>query len=169
MMRGIGRGAIGGLLVALLMVGGSACGTAEEATSLPAAPDFTLLGLDGGTVRLSDYRGRVVIVDFWATWCPPCREEIPHFVNLQQQYGERGLTVIGISVDQGGPEAVEAFAREHGINYPIVMADNDVDRAYGGIRGIPTTFVIDRQGRIVKKYIGYQDRRVFEQDIQALL
>ncbi len=169
MGRSLSRLAVMAVWLTSMMLVSQACGRAEEAQVVQAAPEFALTSLDGETVKLSDYQGRVVIVDFWATWCPPCREEIPHFVELQQRYGDRGLTVIGISVDQGGPQVVRSFAQEQGINYPLVMADARVAGDYGGIRGIPTTFVIDRQGRIVKKYVGYQDKSVFERDIEALL
>lgn len=163
-----GRCLMSALVAGALIIGGAACGRAEEAPR-KVAPAFALAGVRGEMVQLSDYRGRVVILDFWATWCPPCREEIPHFIALQERYSEQGVTIIGVSVDQGGPQTVAAFAETLQINYPLAMADNDILQAYGGIRGIPTTFVIDRQGRIVKKYVGYQDPSVFERDIQALL
>lgn len=169
MGRSFGRVAAVVVWLAVVMIVGQGCGRAEEAQVAQAAPEFALASLDGETVKLSDYQGRVVIVDFWATWCPPCREEIPHFVELQQRFGDRGLTVIGVSVDQGGPQVVRSFAQEQEINYPLVMADARVAGDYGGIRGIPTTFIIDRQGRIVKKYVGYQDMSVFERDVEALL
>lgn len=139
-----------------------------ETRRAPAA-DFSLQGLNGKTVKLSDYDGRIRIVDFWATWCPPCRAEIPHFKALTQKYGDRGLTVIGIALDQDGPEVVRAFAQEHSIPYPLVMGNAQTVRAYGGVRSIPTTFVIDQQGRIYKKYVGYRSQAVFEKDIQDLL
>jgi peroxiredoxin len=133
------------------------------------APAWQLKDLDGKTVKLSDFKGKVVILDFWATWCPPCREEIPNFVALQTQYKNQGLVVIGVSVDQGGPGVVSSFVKNNGINYPIVMATDDVTAQYGGIDAIPTTFVIDPQGNIVDKYVGGTDKSTFEHDIKKLL
>ncbi len=133
------------------------------------APDFTLPGLDGNSIHLSDYRGKVVILDFWATWCPPCRAEISHFIALQSQYQSKGLEVIGVSLDSEGASVVAPFAKENRINYTLVIGTQEVVEAYGGIRGIPTTFVIDRNGRIVQKYVGYHEQQIFESAIQPLL
>lgn len=142
--------------------------TAALAAPKPA-PDFKLKGLDGKPVALSQYRGKVVLLDFWATWCPPCRAEIPGFVDLQKRYGKQGLQVIGLSLDQGDPADVATFVKNNKINYPVAIADQKVSRSYGGIVGIPTTFLIDRHGRIAQKYIGYHDRRAFEKDFKPLL
>lgn len=133
------------------------------------APSFTLQDLNGKTVSLSDLKGKVVILDFWATWCPPCVIEIPHFIALYEQYKDQGFAMVGISVDREGVSVVKSFARKYQVNYPILMADGQVANAYGGITGIPTTFVIDSAGNIRHKYIGYQDKAVFETDIKALL
>ncbi|MCP4614752.1 MAG: TlpA family protein disulfide reductase [Planctomycetes bacterium] len=133
------------------------------------APSFTLLDLDGNKVSLSDYKDKVVILDFWATWCPPCIKEIPHFIELYNEYKNQGLIIIGISVDRQGVGIVKAFNRKYKINYPILMADNQVSRDYGNITGIPTTFVIDPAGKIRRMYVGYRDKFVFETDIKTLL
>jgi len=133
------------------------------------APQFNLQDLSGKSVKLSDYKGKVVILDFWATWCPPCRAEIPSFVELQKEYGKQGLTVIGVSLDQGGVAGVAAFAKAQGINYPIVMGNQDVAAAYGGIEAIPTTFVIDPSGNIVAQHQGYTDKSEFEAEVKKLL
>jgi cytochrome c biogenesis protein CcmG/thiol:disulfide interchange protein DsbE len=133
------------------------------------APSFTLQDLNGKQVSLSDFRGKVVVLDFWATWCPPCVKEIPHFIELYEQYKDKGFAMVGISVDREGVSVVKSFAGKHRINYPILMTDGQVDKAYGGITGIPTTFVIDRAGNIRQKYVGYRDKAVFEADIKALL
>ena len=138
-------------------------------SSLTQAPDFSLKSLAGTTARLSDYRGKIVILDFWATWCPPCRKEIPDFVQLQKDYGARGVQMLGISLDRGKKTVLKPFAEKYKINYPILIGDGRVDQAYGGITGIPTTFIIDRQGRIVKKYVGYRPKSVFEAAIKNLL
>lgn len=143
---------------------------APNYSTLGKAPDFSLKrARDGKEVKLSDYKGKVRIVDFWATWCPPCKAEIPDFISLQKQYQKQGLEVIGVSVDRGGPDVVNQFAKEHGINYTSLMASEEAVAAYGGIRGIPTTFVIDRQGNIVKKYVGQVSKDQFEKEIKALL
>ncbi len=137
---------------------------------LGPAADFTLKTADGAKpVKLSDYKGKVRIVDFWATWCPPCRGEIPDFVALQKQYGAKGLQVIGVSMDRGGPEIVTKFMQENGMNYVSLMSESSVEAAYGGIRAIPSTFLVDRDGNIVKKYVGGQEKATFENDLKALL
>jgi cytochrome c biogenesis protein CcmG/thiol:disulfide interchange protein DsbE len=138
-------------------------------TTLGKAPDFKLKALDGKEVKLSDFKGKVRIVDFWATWCPPCREEIPDFISLQKEFKGKGLEIIGVSVDREGPEVVKKFGKEFGINYTSLLANEEVIAAYGGIRGIPTTFVIDREGYIVKKYVGATSKETFEKDIKELL
>ena len=164
------------ILGASMLLGGIVFAQVEQANAAKAhdtmgkAPEFTLkTAKDGKTVKLSDFKGKVRIVDFWATWCPPCRGEIPHFVALQKKYQKKGLEVIGLSVDRDGPEVVNKFAKEQGINYTSLMADDTVMSAYGGIRGIPTTFVIDREGNIVKKYVGGTEEAEFEKVIKDLL
>jgi len=132
------------------------------------APDFALRDLDGKEVKLADFKGKVVILDFWATWCPPCVKEIPHFIELYREYKEQDFAMVGISVDRG-IGVVKSFAQQHQVNYPILMADGKVQQAYGGIRSIPTTFVTDKEGRIQRYYVGYRDKAVFEADIKALL
>lgn len=146
-----------------------AIGRAQQTATLTKAPDFALKDLDGKQVKLSDFKDKVVILDFWATWCPPCRNEIPHFIELQQKYGSKGLTVVGVSVDQGGAKVVKPFAAAWKINYPMLLADDRVGEAYGGIRYLPTTFIIDRGGQIVKRLVGYQSKDVFEREIEPLL
>ena len=134
-----------------------------------AAPAWELKDIKGNTVKLSDFKGKVVIVDFWATWCPPCRAEIPNFIALQDKYGKQGLVVVGISVDQGGAPAVASFAGKNKINYPLVLADDKVAEQYGVTEGIPTTFVIDRKGNIVAKHLGLTESDVFEKEIKGAL
>ena len=132
------------------------------------APDFTLPLVDGGQLRLSSYRGKIVLLDFWATWCVPCREETPHFVELQRKYGDRGLQVIGVSMDDS-PDPVRAFYRQFRMNYPVVMGTADVGAAYGGVLGLPIAFLVDREGRIYAKHMGATDAAVFENEIRKLL
>jgi peroxiredoxin len=134
-----------------------------------AAPEWQLNDIDGQSVKLSDFKGKVVILDFWATWCPPCRAEIPGFIALQKQYAAQGLSVIGVSLDTAGPSAVKAFMQRLGMNYPVVIGDEKIADQYGGIAAIPTTFVIDRNGNIVKSHQGFASQTVFESEIRPLL
>ena len=154
------------LVVALFSLSGF--GKIKGQSSSSPAPDFALPDLEGKTVRLSDFKGKVIILDFWATWCPPCVKEIPHFIELYEQYKENGFQMIGIAIQSGSASNVRQFAEEHGINYPILMGNREITREYGGINAIPTTFVIDRQGRIVEKYIGYRAKEIFEKQLKAL-
>ena len=140
----------------------------DPGASRKTAPNFRLTDLAGKPVELGALRGKVVILDFWATWCPPCREEIPHFISLYNAYRSKGFEMVGLSVGEE-PDAVKQFVQKNGINYPVAIANDQVERAFGGIRGIPTTFVLDKKGRIVKKYVGFQDKKVFERQIQQLL
>ncbi|MFH1714738.1 MAG: TlpA disulfide reductase family protein [Elusimicrobiota bacterium] len=149
--------------------------TVSEKNTLTAsdwgdASDFTLpLALEEGDFTLSSLKGKVIILDFWATWCPPCRMEIPGFVELQNKYKEQGLEIVGVTLDMEGPGVIAPFAEEMGINYTLVLGDEPVTIAYGGIRGIPTTFIIDREGNIRGKHIGYAPKEVFEKQILELL
>jgi peroxiredoxin len=132
------------------------------------APDFSLPDLTGRKLDLSSYRGKVVLLDFWATWCDPCREEIPHFVELQRKYGDQGLQIIGVSMDDG-PEPVRNFYQHFKMNYPVVMGDAKTGELYGGVLGLPIAFLIGRDGRISAKHIGATDISVFEKEIVNLL
>ena len=134
----------------------------------PFAPDFSLPDMTGQQLKLSDYRGKVVLLDFWATWCEPCREEIPHFVELQNKLGDRGLQIIGVSMDDG-PEPVRDFYRQFKMNYPVVMGNAKIGELYGGVLGLPIAFVIGRDGRIYSKHIGATDISVLEREIEAQL
>jgi peroxiredoxin len=128
--------------------------TKDKADRMIAAPEFALKDLSGKQVRLSDYKGKVVVVNFWATWCGPCRLEIPDFVRLREQYHDRGLEIIGISMDEDGSEDVAKSAAAFKINYPVVMGTMETVEAFGPMNAIPTTFIIDRQGRIESRHLG---------------
>jgi thiol-disulfide isomerase/thioredoxin len=148
--------------------------TTPSARSAPSenavpTPNWELKDPDGRTVRSSDFKGKVVVLDFWATWCGPCRAEIPGFVALQKKYAPEGLVVVGASVDESGAATVEPFTQKFGMNYPVVLADKKMEQAFGGIEAIPTTFIIDRAGRVVKKHLGFADKDDFEQEIKLLL
>ena len=148
--------------------GGSVAGVPAVQARRPA-PDFTLKDLDGRDIRLTDFRGQVVMVNFWATWCPPCRAEIPDFIELQNQFGSKGLQIIGISLDDEGAAKVAPFASQNRINYTMLVHGNGAATAYGGIEGIPTTFVLDRQGRVVERRAGVAPREHWQQVIALLL
>jgi cytochrome c biogenesis protein CcmG/thiol:disulfide interchange protein DsbE len=161
---------IGAAVFTLLVIAGlTACGQRMSGAPSGLAPDFTLKDLDGKPFSFSSTRGKVVILDFWATWCPPCTAEIPHFVELYKEYRERGLEIVGVALDRGGASTVKPFAERNGMNYTVVIGDQRITADYGGIRGIPTTFVVDRQGRIAQKFVGYREKEVFEEAIKSLL
>ena len=133
------------------------------------APDFTLKDADGKTVKLSDYRGKVVLLNFWATWCGPCKIEIPWFIDFQQRYKDRGFTVIGVSVDDEGWEIVKPYLATRPVNYPVVVSDETVNTMYGGIDALPTTFVLDKDGKIANTHVGLVGKKEYESDIEQLL
>ncbi|MBW0001591.1 MAG: redoxin domain-containing protein [Verrucomicrobia bacterium] len=134
-----------------------------------AAPDWQLSDVNGKPLKLADFKGKVVVLDFWATWCPPCRAEIPGLVAIQKKYANQGLSIIGISLDEQGPTVVKPFIDRFAINYPVVMGNEKVLTDYGGISAIPTTFVIDREGNVVAAHEGYTDQATFESEIKPLL
>jgi len=133
------------------------------------AADFSLKDVNGKTVRLSDYRGKVVLLDFWATWCGPCKIEIPWFIEFERKYKDRGFSVIGVSMDDEGWEAVKPFLARMRVNYRVVIGDDETGQAYGGVDALPTTFLIDRDGRIAATHVGLAGRRDFEDGILQLL
>ncbi|HEX8926207.1 MAG TPA: TlpA disulfide reductase family protein [Terriglobales bacterium] len=141
---------------------------AHAASGAMRASDFALRTIDGTTVRLSDYKGKVVLLDFWATWCAPCKQEIPRFIEWQRRYGPQGFQVIGLSLDDtAGP--VQKYARSIGINYPVALANEQVATQYGGILGVPVNFVIARDGTIVAKHVGETDLPKLEQELISQL
>ena len=137
--------------------------------SRQTAPAWSLKDLDGKRLKLSDFKGNVVILNFWATWCPPCRKEIPTLVSLQRQYGGAGLVVIGVSLDEKGPAVVKPFVSKAGITYPVVMGDPKTVAGYGGIAVVPTTFIIDCDGNVAAVHQGDVERAIFESEIKPLL
>ncbi len=132
------------------------------------APGFSLQDLNGQTLDLANYRGKVVLLDFWATWCTPCRGEVPHFVEFQDKYRDQGLQVIGISMDDG-PKPVREFYQQFKMNYPVALGNEKVADAYGGVLGLPVTFLIGRDGRVAAKYVGEVQMPTLEQGIESLL
>lgn len=133
-------------------------------------PSFTLPDLDGNEVSLSDFEGKVIVLDLWATWCPPCREEIPFLIELHNEFEDEGLAIVGIGLDQGGAADLAPFVESNGIEYTIVVGDRSTGEAYR-VSGIPTTFIIGRDGRIAAKHVGFANelRPQMRAEIEELL
>ena len=138
------------------------------AKSAPA-PDFTLQSLDGKSIRLSDLRGKAVLLNFWATWCSPCKIEMPWFIELQKQYGSQGLQIVGVAMDDSSKEDIAKFASDMGVNYPVLLGKEAVGEAYGGVPALPETFFIGRDGKIVDKIIGLKGKAEIEDAIKKAL
>ena len=141
----------------------------QSSSNLKPAPDFLLKDSNGGTVKLSDYRGKVVLLNFWATWCAPCKIEIPWFIEFEQQYKNKGFEVLGVATDDEGWSVVKPYITERKMNYRVVLGSDSVESAYGGIEALPTTFVIDQEGRIVSSHIGLVNKDDYVKEIQNLL
>jgi len=159
------------LVMAFLGVGGGCSRVDGGGTAVrPEAPEFRLEGLDGGEVRLSDFRGKVVLLHFWATWCPPCTQAIPHERELQERYGEEGLVVVGLSMDRK-PQEVREFLEGTPVNYPVALVDTSTRQAYGGVPTVPLTILVDRSGAIRTRKMGFrpEDAADLERRIRRLL
>ena len=166
-------------LAVLAMLG--SCSGAKSASERPhssaktvenrkPAPDFTLTDSNGSKVKLSDYRGKVVLLNFWATWCGPCVVEIPWFQEFEQQFKSRGLEVVGVSMDDDGWSAVKPYIAEHKLNYRILLGDDSVSQLYGGLEALPTTFIIDRDGKIAyPPHVGLAGKNEYASEIESLL
>jgi peroxiredoxin len=147
---------------------GLAAAILSAQSGYPRAPEFSLKGLDGTTVSLADMRGKVVFINFWATWCPPCREEIPDFVEFYSQNKSRGVEIVGLSVDRLSPEDLRAFVLKNKMSYPVALATQKIIRDYQPGPYIPTTIVIDKQGRIRDKQVGSVDKATLADWFQKL-
>jgi len=149
--------------------------TARQEQSKPTgerkpAPDFTLKDGDGNPFKLSDLRGKVVVVNFWATWCGPCALEIPWFIEFEQEFKSRGLEIVGVSMDEDGWKAIKPYVASHKMNYRVVLGDDSVGQLYGGVDSLPTTFIIDRQGRFAfPPHVGLPGKNEYLNEIQTLL
>ncbi len=144
----------------------------ESIADLPVlgkAENWSLTRLDGSVLHSSELAGKVVVIDFWATWCPPCRAEIPGYVGMQQDLEQEGLVIVGVSLDEDGPEVVRKFAQRYGVNYEMVMGDERMVDTFGGVRVIPTTFLIDRDGQVRHRKEGMMERSEYEPLIRSLL
>jgi cytochrome c biogenesis protein CcmG/thiol:disulfide interchange protein DsbE len=172
-----------GLIAAAVVVAGAAfligprwsSRSAEAKSNVKAekdrktAPDFALKDANGSTVHLSDYKGKVVLLNFWATWCGPCRVEIPWFLQFEREYKDRGFAVVGVSMDDDGWESVKPYIAEEKINYRILLGNESVSDLYGGLDSLPTTFLIDRSGRVAAIHIGLIGRSTYQDEISHLL
>jgi cytochrome c biogenesis protein CcmG/thiol:disulfide interchange protein DsbE len=154
-------------LVALVIAG---CSKGDSGQGLSGgAPDFTLPAVDGSMVSMSDYKGKVVLVDFWATWCPPCQEMIPILSKLHKRYSKEGLVILGVSLDRDGLGELGTFVHENMIQYKVVMGDNRISNAFGGVSSIPTLYIVDREGRLVRKLTGYHTYGQLEEQVKKYL
>jgi peroxiredoxin len=142
---------------------------APHLTQSSLAPDFSLESLDGKTMRLSDYRGKAVLLNFWATWCGPCKIEMPWFVELQNQYAAQGFQIVGVAMDDASKEDISKFAKDMGVNYPILIGKESVGDQYGGVPALPESFLIGRDGKIVDKMIGLHGKAEIEDGIKKAL
>ncbi len=154
--------ALAGFLTIILLAGSA--GAAEK------MPDFSEKNIVGdGVVKSEDFAGKVILVNFWATWCPPCRKEIPALIRIHDKYKDQGFSVIGVSMDEGGRRVVEKFVEKLKINYPVFIGDAKLGRGFGGVMGIPVTFLVDREGNLAKRLDGYISEKVLEKQLQLLL
>jgi peroxiredoxin len=156
-------------LVALLLVSvGTSPDPAVAGGADHFAPSFTVRTLDGKTFRLQEQRGKPVVLDFWATWCAPCRASMSHLDRLQERYARDGLVVLGLSVDEDPPASVKRFAERLGIKFRLAMADEKLLDRYGPIRMLPTTFFINRRGEVVRRTVGYLDTETLDAYVREL-
>ena len=170
-----------GLIVAVMLLAGihvarRKAGLPEEsavAAKGKVAPDFTLVTLDGKTIKLSDYRGKAVLLNFWATWCEPCKIEMPWFVELQKQYASQGLQVVGVAMDDADAKDIAKFAQDMQVDYPILVGKDaereNIANAYGGVQFLPETLYLDRNGKIVNKMFGLVSRSEIEDNIRKAI
>jgi peroxiredoxin len=164
------------ILAACLLTGCSssprsvkAAGTVKPEMERHPAPEFALKDANGKTVRLEEYKGKVVLLDFFATWCGPCKIEIPWFMEMERSNKDRGFSVLGVSMDDEGWDVVKPFLAELGVNYRVVIGNDSTAQLYGGVDALPTTFLIDRNGKIAAVHIGLASKKVFEDGIEQLL
>jgi peroxiredoxin len=144
----------------------------RPATKRNQAPDFQVKDANGQTFRLSDYKGKVVLLNFWATWCGPCKREIPWFTEFERTYKDRGFAVVGVALDDDGWEAVRPFLTAHQMNYRVAVGNMEIERLYSGgagIESVPTTFLIDREGKIARTHVGLVNKGNYQNELEELL
>ncbi len=175
MHHSVSRRLMAGATLAAIGMLGLGCGEGSVRAEVKAerdrktAPAFTLKDSTGKTVQLADYKGKVVLLNFWATWCGPCKIEIPWFIDFEQRYKDRGFAVLGVSMDEDGWEAVKPYLETKKVNYRVVIGTDEVADLYGGVSSLPTSFVIDRQGKIASTHVGLVSKSVYQNDIEQLL
>lgn len=156
------------LLAACTSPSGSGRSSLKPERERNRAPNFSLKDANGKTVQLSDYRGKVVLLNFWATWCGPCKIEIPWFVEFERQHKSQGFAVVGVSMDEDGWQTVKPFIADLGINYRILLGNDSVAQIFGGVDSLPTSFLIDRDGRIAASHVGLVSKSKYENELQQL-
>jgi len=158
---------IKGLLICLCLL---ACDAQTKGGGGVDMPAFSLpTAIDGSMVASEQYQGKVMLITFFATWCPPCLQEIPTLKELQAKFQQQGFSVVALSVDEGGSDAVAQLVRQARINYPVLMANRSTTRDFGNVVALPTSFLVNKNGQVVKKYPGYATRRLLERDIESVL
>ncbi len=163
---------IAAAVMGILVLTAVSCGGSKARTAIPADAkflNFTVSDVNGKTIDMRQHFGKVVIVDFWDTWCGPCKMEIPHFIDLYKQYNGKGLEIVGVAFARQGPDAVKQFTQQNGINYTSALFNQQAQSLFGSPPSIPTTYVIDQSGNINEKIVGYRDRNFWEQKIKTLL
>ena len=161
--------ALPALFLAACSTNAPAANAVKPASQRRAAPNFELKDADGQTVKLSDYRGKVVLLNFWATWCGPCKIEIPWFIDFETRYKDRGFAVLGVAMDDEGWEIVRPYLEAKKVNYRVVIGNDRLATLYGGVESLPTTFLIDREGKIASVHVGLVSKSEYANDIQQLL
>jgi cytochrome c biogenesis protein CcmG/thiol:disulfide interchange protein DsbE len=166
-----------GIVAASLLVTLGGCGYSPEKVRADVkpedkrkpAPDFTLKDATGKPVKLSEYKGKVVLLNFWATWCGPCKLEIPWFIDFEKQYKDQGFSVLGVAMDDEGWQVVRPYIEEKKVNYRVLMGDDMTAQQYGGVDSLPTTYIIDREGRIASIHVGLVSKSDYQNEISELL
>ncbi len=148
---------------------GSVAAAVKKEKDRRIAPDFTLKDAMGRPVKLSDYKGKVVLLNFWATWCGPCKIEIPWFIEFEQTFKDKGFAVLGVSMDEEGWDIVKPYLEKSKINYRVLIGDDMTAQNYGGVDSLPTSFLLDKEGRIAATHIGLVSKSVYQNDINTLL
>jgi peroxiredoxin len=160
-------------LIALMLAGCSSPSSlraaAASANDRRAAPDFSLMDANGAPIKLSGYRGKVVVLNFWATWCGPCKIEIPWFIEFEKTYRDRGFAILGVSMVEDGWGAVRPFVMQNAMNYTVTVGSGRVAQLYGGVESLPSTFLIDREGRIAYVHLGLVSKHEYEAEILKLV